>query len=91
MQIVIFYLKYHIFVAFFFFAWTPYLIMAIYAVFIGPVPPLAGTIPAMFAKSSLLSSSLIYIYTNKTIRTKITRKLFNAKPKEISISIGKIN
>jgi hypothetical protein len=39
------------------------------------VPPLVGTIPAIFAKSSMLWTSVIYICSNKRIRSHLL-KLF---------------
>lgn len=47
--------------------------VAIYSAFINSagVEPLLGTIPAIIAKSSMLWTSLIYIFSNKNIRSKI--------------------
>jgi hypothetical protein len=50
--------------------------------------PLAGTLPAMFAKSAMLWTSLVYIFSNKQIRSKICFFKPEAKPPEVSISRG---
>ena len=46
--------------------------MFLYSAVIGSVTtPLMGTIPSMFAKSSFLWSSLIFIYSSKQVRKKL--------------------
>ncbi|UJR33532.1 hypothetical protein I4U23_020976 [Adineta vaga] len=54
-------------------AWTPYAIVAFISSFFSPtlISPLVGTIPAIFAKSSIYFNPLIYIITNSHIRGKI--------------------
>nr|QVK45899.1 G protein-coupled receptor [Proales similis] len=61
------------FIAVFIVAWTPYALVALYTAFIDAdgVPPLLGTIPAIFAKSSMLWSTLFYILLNKNIFHKV--------------------
>jgi len=41
-----------------------------YSAFINPdhISPLAATIPAMFAKSSMVFSTVLFFYSNKPIR-----------------------
>ena len=52
-------------------SWTPYAIVTFYAAFLGhDLAPMAGTLPAMFAKSAFLWSSVIYIYSNRQVREK---------------------
>jgi len=42
-----------------------------YVAFLGKdLAPMAGTLPAMFAKSAFVWSSLIYIYSNRQVREK---------------------
>ncbi|CAF1051697.1 unnamed protein product [Brachionus calyciflorus] len=53
-------------------SWIPYALVSLYRVFVDQkVSPLMGTIPAMFAKSTLLWTSLLYIYSNRQIRVLI--------------------
>ena len=53
-------------------SWTPYAIVCFYAAFLGhDLSPLAGTLPAMFAKSEFLWSSLVFIWSNRLVRTKL--------------------
>ena len=49
-----------------------------YAAFISAdhLSPLASTLPSMFAKSSFVWGTLLYMTTNKEIITKINRQLF---------------
>ncbi len=61
----------------FVFCWTPYAVVALYSAFINEngVEPLWGTLPALFAKSSTIWSSMFYLFLNKKIR----RRLFYSK------------
>ena len=53
-------------------SWTPYGVVSLYRSFIGnDLSPLLGTLPAMFAKSTLVWSSIFYSYSNKHIRNKL--------------------
>lgn len=71
-------------------SWTPYAAVAFYSAFISTdLPPIAGTLPAMFAKSSLVWTSVLYIFSNKQIRTKIGRGLFTREVSEVSVSRSK--
>ncbi|RNA28801.1 melanopsin [Brachionus plicatilis] len=59
-------------------SWTPYAMVSMYRVFVDQnVSPMAGTIPAMFAKSTLLWTSLLYIYSNRKIRAIIKKLMLN--------------
>jgi len=50
-------------------SWTPYAIVTFYAAFISDdLPPLGGTLPAMFAKSAFVWSSAIFLYSSKSAR-----------------------
>lgn len=75
-------------------SWTPYAGVAFYAAFLGEdLPPIWGTLPAMFAKSSMVWTSIIYIFSNKQIRVKIMADYFKVKPAkaaEISMSRSKL-
>lgn len=75
-------------------SWTPYAMVSLYSSFIGDdLPPLAGTLPAMFAKSTLVWSAILYIFSNKQIRVKLTMGLFVEKKEqdEVSMSRGNFN
>lgn len=52
--------------------WTPYSIVSMYSAFIDPsdISPLASTLPAMFAKSSMVWSTILFIYSNDYIKIK---------------------
>jgi hypothetical protein len=56
----------------FFISWLPYAATSMY-VFLSatPLPPLLGTVPAMFAKSSLLWTPLFYLFTNSNFKSKL--------------------
>ena len=52
-----------------FLSWTPYAAVTFYSAFIADnLPPLAGTLPAMFAKSAFVWSSAIFLYSSKAAR-----------------------
>ena len=58
-------------------SWTPYTIIAAYETFSPyPIHPLLVTFAAILAKSSMIWSSVIYIFYNKQIRPKINKNLF---------------
>ncbi len=79
-------------VGFFTISWTPYALVALYAAFVDSnLAPLSGTLPAMFAKSSMVWSSVLYIFTNKQIRVKLTRGLFFKEMERAEISISRGN
>ncbi|CAF0751654.1 unnamed protein product [Adineta ricciae] len=54
-------------------AWTPYAIAAFISSFFSPtlISPLGGTLPAIFAKSSICFNPLTYIISNSHIRSKV--------------------
>ena len=54
-------------------SWTPYALVSMYSAFIdsNDITPLVATLPAMFAKSSTVLSSIFYILSNKKIFEKI--------------------
>ena len=54
-------------------SWTQYALVAIYSAFVDAsgILPILGTLPAMFAKSSQLWTSAIYILSNKAIKDKV--------------------
>ncbi|RNA33310.1 arthropsin [Brachionus plicatilis] len=58
-------------------SWTPYALVSMYSAFIDEqgVSPLAGTLPAIVAKSSMLWTALVYIFSNKNIRTSFLSSL----------------
>lgn len=57
-------------------SWTPYAVVSFYGAFIASddIAPIAGTIPAYFAKSSMVWSTLFYIFTNRKLKSKLTRE-----------------
>ena len=66
-----------IMIASFFVVWTPYAVVSFCAAFgkLQSIPPLATTIPAMFAKTSMLLNPIIYVIRYKRFREGI-KKLF---------------
>ena len=71
-------------------SWTPYAMVSLYSSFIGDdLPPLAGTLPAMFAKSTLVWSAILYIFSNKQIRVKLTMGLFYEKKQQDDVSMSR--
>ena len=63
-------------------SWSPYAIVSIYRVFTDDyISPMVETIPAMFAKSTLLWTSVLYIYSNRKIRVIIKNYFFEKKEK----------
>ena len=62
-------------------SWFPYAMVFLYSAVLGSIgTPLLGTIPSMFAKSSFLWSSLIFIYSSKQIRKKIISEFTGKEP-----------
>ncbi|XP_005153594.2 opsin-5-like [Melopsittacus undulatus] len=59
----------------FFAAWSPYAIIAMWAVFgsIDKIPPLAFAVPAVFAKSSTLYNPVIYLLLKPNFRKTIAK------------------
>ena len=53
-----------IYTAVFIFSWLPYSAVSIYRVFFGQVPPFYASLPAMVAKSSMVTSTISYLLTN---------------------------
>ena len=58
--------------------WTPYSIVSMWSAFVNPedISPLGSTLPAMFAKSSMVWGTILYLRTNSRIRTKFNSNLF---------------
>nr|QVK45898.1 G protein-coupled receptor [Proales similis] len=48
--------------------WTPYAAVCIYSLFVKPVGPYVASIPALFAKSSLLWTSVVFMTNNKNLK-----------------------
>ena len=69
------------FLVLFFISWSPYALVAMYSAFFSTnLHPMAGTIPAMFAKSSLLTSSLLYLCSNTQVKQTLRmHKVFRFK------------
>ena len=66
--------------------WGPYSLVSMYSAFISPnhITPLDSTLPAMFAKSSLAWSTILFIYSNKKIKSRVKFRLFSTKQHEIN-------
>ncbi|RNA30626.1 melanopsin [Brachionus plicatilis] len=64
-------------------SWTPYAITSMYTAFINPsgVSPLVATLPSLFAKSSMLWPSVLYIFSSPNIK-RLVLKLFMTKRKK---------
>ena len=67
-------------------SWVPYAAVCIWTVLGGHVTPFASTLPAMFAKSSLLWTSVLYFITNKNVRSKAVKLVFNKKSRQMKQS-----
>jgi len=66
-----------IYISGFVISWTPYAIVSFYSAFGNSgeeLSPVMGTIPAYFAKSSMVWSTLFYIFTNRKLKAKLTRE-----------------
>jgi len=59
--------------------WTPYAIVSLYSAFIDAkrISPLMTTLPAFFAKSSMLWPSVLFMFSNSKIRKKLNKSLFD--------------
>jgi hypothetical protein len=78
------------FVASFTISWMPYSIVCLYVAFWDTdIPPLLGTLPAIFAKSSMLWSSLFYLFTNNQFRRKLNFNLltFGTRHQEAELTL----
>lgn len=75
-------------------SWSPYALVSMYSAFINQegVSPLAGTLPAIIAKSSMLWTALVYIFSNKNIRNNFLASLkIRLSDSELSQSRSKFN
>ncbi len=54
-------------------SWTPYALVALISAFIDPnlVTPMGSLLPALFAKTSMVWSTIFYIMSNKQIKYKV--------------------
>lgn len=64
-------------------SWTPYAVISMYTAFINPsgVSPLVATLPSLFAKSSMLWPSVLYIFSSSNIKRLILKLFMNKKKK----------
>lgn len=69
--------KNYIYIAGFIISWTPYAAVALYSAFISTekIEPILTTLPSLFAKSSMLWSSVLYIFSNRKIRKQALMQL----------------
>lgn len=80
-----------IYIAGFGITWTPYAIFAMWSAFIDPhfISPAASLYPALFAKTSMVWSTVFYIFSNKQIKYKIFKPpTVTAVPSTTSGSAG---
>jgi hypothetical protein len=76
------------------FAWTPYAIITFYVAFIGSdealetLSPIGMTLPAIFAKSSILLTPISIIMTNTKIKEKLKNYLGYPLKEPNDIRIG---
>lgn len=58
-------------------AWTPYAIVSLYSAFISTeeIEPILTTLPSIFAKSSMLWPTVLYIWSNRKIRKLIVSQM----------------
>lgn len=64
----------------------PYSVVSFYSAFINPndISPLGSSLPAMFAKSSMVWSSLLILFANKQIRSKLNKEWDSIWIKDLS-------
>ena len=62
----------------FFLSWSPYAFVCIYRAFWDSheLNPFISTLPAMFAKSSLFITPLLYIASNEKVKKELKKSLF---------------
>lgn len=58
--------------------WTPYALVSMYRAFTvsSRLSRLAASLPSLIAKSSLIWTSLLYLFTNRPIKTRIKQLFF---------------
>ena len=67
-----------VYTAIFIISWLPYSFVSVYRVFFGEVSPFYASLPAMFAKSSMVTSTVSYLLTNSHVKKKLkSRKKLN--------------
>ncbi len=75
-------------------AWTPYAAVSFISAFIDDYhfDPLVSTIPALFAKSSVIWSSMFYLCTDEKMKNLVKTRIFkfNTRSKTQSENPGKI-
>ena len=57
-------------------SWSPYAIVSMYAAFVDRVEAMTSTLPSLFAKSSMLWTSVFYILSNKKVRNDLSFEMF---------------
>lgn len=77
-----------IYIAGFGISWTPYAIAAMISAFIDPewITPMGSLLPALFAKTSMVWSTVFYIMSNKQIKYKIFTPPSAAKEADTSVA-----
>jgi hypothetical protein len=53
------------------------------------ISPIGATLPAMFAKSSLAWSTILFIHSNQEIESKLNLNLFRSQSKQITKDLPK--
>ena len=71
----------------------PYSVVSFYSAFINPndISPLGSSLPAMFAKSSLVWSSLLILLANKQVRSKLNKEWDSIWIKDLSSVTFNVN
>ena len=82
-----------IYTAIFIFSWLPYSAVSIYRVFFGAVPPYYASLPAMFAKSSMVTSTVSYLLTNSHGKRnfKPLKKTTNTESSKLKSNLASFN
>ena len=71
-------------------SWVPYSIVFFYNAFVDiNLPPLVKTLPAMFAKTSLVWTSMIFTLSNANIRSKINMSLFKKRNRKSFATVSR--
>ena len=82
-----------IFIGGFLFSWLPYGLVSLYTALISSngVEEFLATLPAMFAKSSLLWPTVLFIFSNKSIRKKLIYLRFSSSSQNNTTTSNKNN
>ena len=73
--------------------WTPYSVVSMWSAFVNPedISPLGATLPAMFAKSSMVWGTLLYLMTNSRVRAKFNSNVLGKENESNSSNMNNRN